>query len=347
VKWNERVNALLRGEPIDRIPFFTFTLGFCAKNVGFPLSSIYSNPEKSFYAQLWTQEQYGYDSGPFYGYASYGGAEFGGEIKLPDGEYEQAPSHGSFAVYEEEDVKKLAMPDVKKAGFIPLAMEFSLLQKRHDVPISLVVGGPFTIAGNICPVETLCRWIIKKPEVAHQLLRIATDHIKDIVHYWVETFGPGQVSLQIWEPLASNQIISPKQFEKMVFPYVKELGEKFISAKIRSTLWHICGEQNQNLPYWAKVPMGKSDIASFGREVDITTAIRNFESKCIIAGNIEPAFIQTGSPHEIYELCKITIEKGKLAPRGFILMPGCETPVNTPPYNFFTMVKALNDFGKL
>ena len=133
----------------------------------------------------------------------------------------------------------------------------------------------------------------------------------------------------------------------MVFPYIKELGENFISAEIHSTLWHVCGEQNQNLPYWAQVPMGKADIVSIGHEVDITTAIENFGSKCIIAGNIEPALIQTGTHNTIYELCKIIIEKGKLAPRGFILMPGCETPVNTPPYNFYTIVKALNEFGRL
>ena len=66
----ERVNALLQGKSLDRVPFLSFILGFCAKNVGYPVATIYSDPEKSFWAQVWTREQYGYDSDPFYGYAS-------------------------------------------------------------------------------------------------------------------------------------------------------------------------------------------------------------------------------------------------------------------------------------
>ena len=75
---------MIEGKTLDRVPFLSFSLGFCAKNTGCPVASIYNNPEKSIQAQIYTREQYGYDSEPFYGYASYGGWEFGGEIKLPE-----------------------------------------------------------------------------------------------------------------------------------------------------------------------------------------------------------------------------------------------------------------------
>jgi uroporphyrinogen decarboxylase len=342
---SERLKALLEGDPTDRVPFLSFTLGFCAKNAGYPVASIYNDPEKSIQAQIYTQEQYGYDSEPFYGYASYGGWEFGGEIKLPEREYEQAPSHGRFAVIKEQDVEDLKLPDVKKAGMLPKAMEFSQLQVHHGFTPSVVVGGPFTIAGNICAVETLCRWLLKKPELVHRLLRLATDHILDIVRYWIETFVKGRVRIQIWEPLASNQIISPKQFEKFVLPYQVELHEKILKMGISSILCHICGEQNANLPYWVQVPMGNAGIISIGKEIDIATAIEHFGKTCIVAGNIEPALIQTGTPQEIYECCRQAIQKGKHAQRGYALMQGCEVPVNTPAYNFYTMKKAIDDFG--
>jgi uroporphyrinogen decarboxylase len=209
----------------------------------------------------------------------------------------------------------------------------------------VVVGGPFTIAGNICSVDMLCRWLIKKPDLANRLLRLATDHLVDVVSHWVDTFGKGRVYVQIWEPLASNQIISPKQFEKFVLPYQAEFHEKILAKGIKYLLCHICGEQNLNMPYWEQVPMGNPGIISIGKEVDITTAIKHFGDTCIIAGNIEPATIQIESPGEIYELCRQAIEKGKKAPRGFALMQGCEVPVNTPPYNLYTMRKAVGDFG--
>jgi uroporphyrinogen decarboxylase len=344
---SQRWRALLEGKPVDRVPFLSFTLGFCARNVGYPIATIYNDAEKSIQAQMFTREQYGYDSEPFYGYASYGGWEFGGEIKLPSKEYEQAPSHGRFAVTREQDVEKLELPDVKKAGMLPLAMQFSKLQEKHSFSPSVVVGGPFTIAGNICAVDTLCRWLLKKPELVHWLLRLATDHVLDITQYWIDTFGKGKVRIQIWEPLAANQIISPRQFEKFVLPYQIELHDKILKMGIASILCHICGEQNSNLPLWAQVPMGDSGVISIGKEIDISTAIKYFGKTCVIAGNIEPALLQTGTPREIYECCRQALEKGKHAPRGYALMQGCEVPVNTPPFNFYTMKKAIDDFGWL
>jgi uroporphyrinogen decarboxylase len=341
----ERMDALLKGRPVDRVPFLPFALGFCARNVGYPVNAIYGDPGKSFRAQVWTREQYGYDGDPFYGYASYGGWEFGGETKLPDGEYEQAPSHGRFAVETERDIEDLTLPDVRTAGMLPLAMRFSRLQDENGISPSVVVGGPFTIAGNICSVEKLCRWLLKRPELAFRLLRLATDHLLDVVRHWVDTFGTGRVAVQIWEPLAANQIISPKQFEKFVLPHQAELHEKILAMGIRYLLCHICGEQNLNLSGWAQLSFGDPGIVSVGREIGIAAAIEKFGEKCVIAGNIEPAMIQTGSPGEIYELCRRAIEQGKRAPRGFALMPGCELPVNTPPYSLYTMKKAIDDFG--
>jgi len=322
-----------------------FTLGFCARNVGYPIATIYDNPEKSFWAQLWTLEMYGYDGYPQYGYASYGTWEFGGEIKFPTSEWEQAPSCKRFPVGTEEDVDRLELPDVRTAGSIPLAMEFSKLQERFGLPITIIVGGVFTIAGNICEVDKLCRWIIKQPKVAHQVLRLATDHLLDIAQYWVDSFGAGRIIVSIWEPLATNQIISPGQFEEFVLPYEKEFHEKVLATGVKHIFCHICGNHNLNLPYWAQVPMGEPGIVSFGHEVDLTTAIKYFGDTCIIAGNVEPQIIQIGTPQQVYELCQQCISKGKDAPRGYILMPGCELPPMAPPYNLYMMVKAVKDLG--
>ena len=227
----ERLAALRKGSTVDRVPFLSFILGFCARNVGYPVASVYSDPERSLQAQLWTREQYGYDSDPFFGYASYGGCEFGGEINLPDGQYQQAPSHGRFAVETERDIERLHLPDARTAGMLPVAMRFSQLQVERGITPSLVVGGPFTVAGNICIVQTLCRWSIRKPELVHRLLRLVTDHLVDVVGLWVDTFGAGRVNIQVWEPLASNQIISPRQFEQLVLPYHIEFHEKILALE--------------------------------------------------------------------------------------------------------------------
>ena len=338
---------MLAGKPVDQVPHFPFLLGFCAKNLGYPISTIYNDPIKSFAAQMKTMEQYGFDWGPIYGYASYGTWEFGGEIEMPSGDYQQAPAHKMFPVKSEEDIERLKLPDVRTAGCIPMAMEFSKLQAEFEIPVSVVLGGNFTVAGNICSVEKLCRWMLKKPELAHKIIKMATDHIIDIVSYWVETFGPERVIPQFWEPLASNLIISPKQFKTFVLPYLIESSQKILDMGVKHILFHICGDQDLNLPLWAQVPMGDPGLCSFGEETDISKAIEFLGDKSIIIGNIDPRILLTGSPTKIYNLCRDAIEKGKKAPRGFMLSSGCEVSPETPGHHVYIMQKAIQDFGRL
>jgi uroporphyrinogen decarboxylase len=147
--------------------------------------------------------------------------------------------------------------------------------------------------------------------------------------------------------IAANQIMSPKQFEEFVLPYQYEFQEKVLAMGVQSAFFHICGEQNLNLPLIQQLPLGSPQqpvILSFGHEVDLETAAEMFPNN-IIAGNVEPQVIQNGRPEQVYELTRISIEKGKKAPGGFFLMPGCELPPMAPGYNVYAMMKAVNDFG--
>jgi uroporphyrinogen decarboxylase len=341
----ERIQALLNRQPVDKVPLYPFLLGFCARNTGCPVSAIYSDAEKSFDAQIKTLEQYDFDWGPIYGYASYGTWEFGGEVEMPSGGYQQAPAHTVFPVNEEGDMEKLKLPDVKAAGCLPIARAFSRLQQEQGLPISVVLGGSFTIAGNLCDATKLCRWMLKRPDLAHRILRMATDHIVDVIRYWADSFGAKDVIPKIWEPLAANSIISPKQFQKFVLPYVKEAAESILGMGVRHILFHICGDQNDNLGYWREVPMGDPGLVSFGKEVDLAEAIRLFGDRCIIIGNVDPGELLTGKAEKIYRLCREAIEKGKHAPSGFMLSSGCEVSPETPGYHVYLMKKAVEDFG--
>ena len=337
------VKRLLQGQPVERIPFFPHASAFCARNVGYPLAAIYNDPKKSFDAQLWTYEQYGFDWGPIYAFASYGTWEIGEQEEIPvlPG-CQGVPPHRMFPVQSEGALDRLQFPDPRSAGHIPKAMEFSKIQLTMGTPISVVLGGIFTIAANICPLEYLCRWMVKKSDLAHRILRLATDHITDIVRLWVDTFGVKNFFPHIHEGLASNRILSPRQFEQFVFPYLKKSSEKILGMGVKHIFYHICGDQRFNLPFWSKVPMGNPGICSFGSEVDLDLAVQYLGRTSIIAGNIDPQRILRGSPPEVYDLCEKAIEKGKKAPRGFMLMAGCEIPPDSPPYNVYVMRKAID-----
>ena len=124
-----------------------------------------------------------------------------------------------------------------------------------------------------------------------------------------------------------------------------ELHEYILEKGVPNIFCHICGEQNLNLAHWAKLPFGDPGLLSFGHEVDLSRAIEMFGEKHVIMGNVEPRVIQEGSLQEVYELSKQCIEKAKYAPSGYALMSGCDVPVMAPPFNIYTMKKAVMDFG--
>jgi len=341
----DRVNSLLNGKQIDRVPFFPFSLGFSAKNAGYPIGSVYSEPVRSFDAQLWTQQMYGYDQDPFFGSAVYGTSEFGGEVEFPNSDSIQSPRSKRYPVQSLDDIDKLRLPDPHTAGNLPKALEFSSIQESRGCFISLVVGGAFTTAGNICGVTNLCRWIIKEPEAVHRVVQLAADHILSAARLWVKVFGTERLLVQIWEPLAANSIISPRHFEEFVLPNQHKLHQEILGLGVKHILCHICGEQNKNLPLWSQVPMGAPGIVSLGQQVRLEDGIKHFGSNHIVAGNLSTSLVAGGTADEVYQAAKGCIQAGKDAPNGYILMTACETPPSTPPYNFYMLTKAINDFG--
>ena len=341
----QRMAAVARGERPDRVPFMPLGAGFCAGLVGYPIHSIYDDPHRSFWAQTWAQELFGYDGFPAFRYGSYGGWEFGGEVKMPEGELAQAPSVTRYPARTPEEVEALEIPDVETAGYFPLYIDFAEIQRALGMPVVVPAWGPFTAAANIVGVDVLCRWMIRHPEVAHLLLSKVVSFAKRVVDYFVERFSGQRLTGEGGCATSSNQLISPRQFEQFVLPYHQEVYEHVSSKGLQSVFCHICGEQEENLTYWGQVPFGERGILSFGEEVDLGTAIGVFGDTHVVGGNVEPRLIREGTWQQVYESARICIEKAKNAPGGYILMSGCDIPPSSPPYNIYALKKAVMDFG--
>ena len=343
----ERMEALWKYEKPDRVPVSGFSGGFPNVSAGYPVRSAYDDPHTTFETQLKIAEQFDWVLEPqVFHHTILAGWDFGGEIAMPDRDYKAAVSIISNPVKTEEDVWNLRMPDPKTAGGLIAAMEFAKLQEKNGLQVTLYVRSPFSAAANICGLETFCKWMIRKPELCDRLTRMATDHILDVLQVWTSTFGAEKLLFMMSSPNESNQIISPNHLEKLAIPYHIELHKRLNDIGIRRFFFHICGEQNLNLPYLADLSYlwPKPSILSFGHEISLDAAAKYFPNH-IIYGNIEPAVIHTGTSKQVYDLSKIAIEQGKKMDGGFILGPGCEIPVLSSPENVFAMTKAVEDFG--
>jgi uroporphyrinogen decarboxylase len=346
----ERIEALLRREKPDRVPIWPFaSQGFAMVNTNHSIADGYNNPEESLAAQRQTAREYGWVFVPTLGYASMCGWEFGGSIKWPSGEFAQAPTVTSHVVETPEGALNLEMPDFKNSGIVPRQMKFYQLaaQERLDnepFNVKLPGSGPFTCAGNIVGVENLARWMLKKPEAVHHLLKTAMQYYMLLARYWKDTFGIEGVLPYCGEATTSNQLISSRHFEQFALPYEIEIREFIFSLGYKHSYAHICGEQNDNLPHWSKVHFGDPGIISIGHEVELQTAARYFPND-IIVGNLEPAIIQACTPEEVYQATRKNIVDGMKIPGGYVFSPGCEMPPKSSRDNVMAMTQAVNDFG--
>jgi len=342
----ERWEAMLRRKPVDRVPLFLASLGFSLRTAGHPVARAYDDPHTCFQAQVHTNDLFGATHCTRFMGGAFGAREFGGEVHMPHGEYAMAPSLCRPPIVSEQDVLALErnFPDVRNAGTIPLFMEFSRLQAAHGFPVTLYVGGVLTGVGYMCGVETMCRWMVKQPQLLHRVCRLFTRFVRDTLKLWVNTFGPG--SLLGWNvsPTESNQVISSKQFKEFALPYQQEIYEGAQALGVSHFYTHLCGEQQLNLPYWTRFSHGDPGIISIGPELDIQEAASHFPDQ-IILGNVNPTLIQFGTPQEVYAQARLCIEKGKECPSGFILAPGCEMPVLAPLENVRMLQRAVEDAG--
>jgi len=162
----ERMQALIRSETPDRVPFSPMALGFAAKTAGMDLGQFYRYPEKAYQAGLGLMTAYPWmNTRPTYGWAERGAWEFGGDIIWPDGDRYPAPISPHPVISKPEQIEDLEIPDPLTAGMNPLIARFNQLSRSHGFPASLpaerlppsplVFSGPVIFSDGHC--DTLRR----------------------------------------------------------------------------------------------------------------------------------------------------------------------------------------------
>lgn len=342
----ERMQALIAGEPPDRVPFSPCALGFAAKTAGMDLGEFYRQPDKAFAAGLTLMKTYPWmNNRPSYGWAERGAWEFGGEIIWPDGYRYPAPISRQPVIERPEQIWDLADPDPATAGMNPLVARFNELSRRHGFPAALPGGTPTTITSCVLGTDTFLRWTRTCPDAVHAMQRKVTDFILASAKMTIETHGIDNCSLFCGLPLESNQLISSEMFRTFCKPYIVEILSFYQEMGLKSVLVHMCGNHTRNLPYWQDMPLPARTIFSIGHEMDLTATSKQLGAKYILAGNLDNTLLQAGTPEEVYRDVKRCLTAGMHHPGGFFLMPACEFPPFTPQANVEAIERALADHG--
>lgn len=239
------------------------------------------------------------------------------------------PQHKKF-----DDPSKLAeaMPleDFVKGGRVKTAVDAMEIMHRTHGENYVVFGGntgPFTLCGHLLNAESLIYSVWTDIEMAKSWVAAVAPYCHAFGQALLDN---GADVVQMSEPSASTDILSPDEFKVMSKPYVK----KAMALKNGMTILHICGDTRGIIPYMYDT--GVTGI-SVEEKVDSYEAVKIANHRGTLVGNVGCAFpLFKGTPQDVEAAAK------KSADAGFnLISAGCGVPIGTPASNILALVHAV------
>lgn len=254
----------------------------------------------------------------------------GCKIKFPD-KMDGVPSVMEPVFSSPEQLK---MPDnILELGRIPVVLRSIeiLKEKVGDfLPISSLALGPFTLAAMLAGEAKFLTWMLRKPDYVRAFVEFATEFI---IEYAKAQYKAGAHIVQIGDPTASPDLISPDTFRQFAKPALIEVADSLDGLK----LLHICGRAEAIVP----------DMADCGYHgISIEEAVNVAKIKPLVGdvkilGNINSKrTLLFGTQDEVANEVKVAIKAGV-----DMVEPGCGIAPQTPTSNIKAMVEAAKKFG--
>lgn len=334
----ERAKALASGNAIDRIQCNPNLSCGIARVDGRRISEFNVDPKALAGSAVATYRRFGLDSAKVFTDLFILSEAMGATVKFPD---DDTPDLLRPAITDITQIETLRPVDPYKDGRLPVhleAMEILYDAIGSEVPCSSLVVGPFTSAFFLIGVEKLVKLMIHDPETVHKLCEISLQSCMNFADAIVaKGLTPG-----IAEPMSSCTVVSPKHFREFAKPYIARFVAH-IKSKGRPVSIHICGKTDAIFQDLADIGI---DFFSIDNVVDLKKCVNEVGHRMKIGGNVDPSTIMyLGKPSEVRKKTLECIQSGFESPKGFMVMPGCGLPVETPLVNIDAMMDTAREVG--
>ncbi len=337
------VEAALNHEETERIPVNNFVLATAARSAGMTVDKARWDPRisakvavdhavktRSDFVKPVLDSQI-----PF--------MDLGMEVRFPEDDYGQIMKP---IATEAEEIDKLALFDPSIAAECPdftrtfvESLEETARILPEDLHICGLSWGPITTAGYVMGVENMVMGMLTDPDLVKKLIGKVTGLVSGMQTRMIQA---GATVMWMADPTSSEDLMSPDMFGEFSKPYIKEV----VSAvngfdKYAPTFVHICGN---TLHILTQMPETGADCLSFDHAVDPAKAKATAGKNISIMGNVDPVQIMMmGNPEIIRKDCYRVMDAAASG-GGFILAPGCETPIPTSDENVLAMGEAARTY---
>ena len=198
--------------------------------------------------------------------------------------YENEFPFAEKVIQSVEDIDRLARPDPRRDGLLPLAVKrLQLCRPRieaagHALRFA-VSRGPLNVASFLMGTTDFLTEMKASPEKVHQLLRLITDFIGEWLSYQKECFPTIDGILLLDDILG---FLGEKDFKEFAQPYLKEL---FTSLGVSVRFFHNDSPCRASAPHLYDTGI---NLFNMGYDVSLKDLQAWTEGKVTLLGNIPP-----------------------------------------------------------
>lgn len=334
----QRVMGTLLGQPVDRVPVFAVLGAYGGRLTNTDLRTIYSDASAYVDGQKALQEEFGFDLVlSSFDYSVIAEA-FGGEVAWSA---DQAPNMKRPAVRKAADALALPVPDIAKAGRLPMILETNrrladLYKER--VPIIGVLPGPGILPALLIGMDQWMETVLFDAELAKRLL----DYTAPFYVSWANALlATGADCLAITEGMATSAIASRDLFADQFLPHLRTVFSQINGPKVISSTG---GCMNHVLDLLPALEGVVGVIA--GSKDDLTEARRLLGPGLNLIGNLDNLSMPSFSADEVYEACLARLRAAAAGGHYILANSGADLPQATPPDNLRAMLSAAADYSK-
>ncbi len=320
---------LIKGEPVERAPFYPILMHFAARFNGNTYGELASDYRVLVESNVKCLEYFDFDIVSLISDPYRETSAFGAPIDfIPEG----VPQCKANVITTPQDIINLKRPDVLKNQRTLDRINGARYYQEilmGSVPVMGWVEGPLAEACDLAGVTEMLLMLMMDPDSSHLLLDKCLDTAKDFAR---EQIAAGCDLIGVGDAICSQ--IDPDTYHTFVFDRHRQLVE-YIHSLGALVKFHICGNTTHLWPDLSRLGL---DIFDLDFMTDMDEAFHAFGPQVVRCGNINPVEIQDLTAHKIFERSKSLLEREK--GRRFMLSGGCEITVNTPLDNLLAMRRA-------
>ena len=175
----------------------------------------------------------------------------------------------------------------------------------------------------------------RQPDKVQAAMDASMPFLKEQMRQLIRGFSLMGLWIGGWR--AASEFLSPRLWERFVFPYYKELADVAIEEGAIPVL-HFDADWTRDLERFREFPKGKC-VLSLDGKTDIFKAKELLGDHMCIMGDVPARMLTLGTPQEVSDYSRRLVRE--IGPSGFILAQGCDIPPDARYENVKAMVEAV------